>query len=82
MEFTSGESIENWGYLLRSAGCDNASVAELVALARASSDGMERALHIIHKVVKKSGDKSTSHGHNLRNASAFVACAVKSAWHT
>lgn len=65
-----------WANLLKTRGVDESAAADFFVLAK-SSEGYDKAMNLLHKVIKKSHS-----GYECRNPSAFLVNGIKNAWHS
>ena len=64
-----------WKPFLLKKGCDESAFADFYALANAGEWGMQAAMGIIHKIVKKE-----SGYYPVNNVSGFIVRAVLERW--
>ena len=71
------DTVGHWSHrLLTERNVDAAAVTDWCALYAASAFRKSQALELLHKMLKKEHG-----GYGVRNPSAFLATAIKDAWH-
>ena len=68
--------MEAWSVVLRERGVDDGARLDWCSLYSANLDGKQRALAIVHKLLRKES------GHNaVSKPSAFVVSGCRKEWH-